>query len=243
MRKAAADDVEIIASQGEIGEIIKETELGLLPVILSGSINAEYLKNISKEQKADIVNKYFYQFFSKNSAQISRFKRIVQSSSKSVVYVNHKYKCDDKMMGFLVPSPDSANIAKLNELPPVILIIETPCLYKNRNEFEKNEVSNSPDEDSDLDPGEECLHWVCKFVFWNRINHKTIAYGAVTAEGCGYGIYRYGAGGAWEKSITDLTQQIYEDTPFSLWDKGNYIKENVLEIIKMAPQPYINGIK
>ena len=134
-------------------------------------------------------------------------------------------------MGFYVPASDSVNVKKLEVFPYIVLIIELPCLYKNPNEFEKNEVADSPDKDDDLEPGEECLHWVCKFIFWNRKSQKIITYGAITAEACGFGMYRYGEGGAWEKSISDLAQQIYEDTPFSLWNKAKYIENNVKEII------------
>jgi hypothetical protein len=232
IHKANADDVQVIASNEEIRVLIKETDLTVLPIILSGKIKAEYLKNNTADQKSEIINKYFNQFFPKNSAQISRFKHVLPCSTKSIVYSRQKYECVKKMMSFYVPAPDSMNINKLAAFPSIVLIIELPCLYKNPNEFEKNEVTDSPDKDDDLEPGEECLHWVCKFIFWNRKSQKIIAYGAITAEACGFGMYRYGEGGAWEKSISDLAQQIYEDTPFSLWNKAKYIENNVKEIIK-----------
>jgi hypothetical protein len=239
VQNANADDVEVVASIEEMQTLSQETELATLPIILSGKIKAEYLKNSTTDQKSEIINKYFNQFFPKNSAQISRFKHVIPCSTKTIKYSKQKYKCDSKMMDFYVPTSDSMNMNKLTAFPSVVLIIELPCLYKSPKEFEKNEIADSPDEDNDLDPGEECLHWVCKFVFWNKKNQKVIAYGGITSEGCGYGMYRYGEGGPWEKSISDLSQQIYEDTPFSLWNKAKYIENNVKEILRYAPTPGI----
>jgi hypothetical protein len=232
-----ADDVQVLASNEEIRSLVRETDLTVLPIILSGTIKAEYLKNSTADQKSETVNRYFNQFFPKNSAQISRFKHVLPFSAKSIVYSKQELECDKKTMRFCVPSSDSTNVSRLEEFPFIVLIIEVPCLYKNPKEFEKNEVTNSPDKDDDLEPGEECLHWVCKFVFWNRKSRTVIAYGAITAEACGFGIYRYGEGGPWEKGISDLAQQIYEDTPFSLWDKAKYIENNVREIMGSVHGP------
>jgi hypothetical protein len=237
VRNANADDVLVVASNEEIRSLVGETDLTVLPIILSGKIKAEYVENSTADQKSEIINRYFNQFFPKNSAQISRFKHVLPCSTKSILYSKQELECNKKLMRFYVPSSDSTNVSRLEEFPFIVLIIEVPCLYKSPNEFEKNEVTDSPDKDDDLEPGEECLHWVCKFVFWNRKSQKTIAYGAITAEACGFGIYRYGEGGPWDKSISDLAQQIYEDTPFSLWDKAKYIENNVREIMGSVPAP------
>jgi hypothetical protein len=234
---AKADDVELVCSKEEINSVAQEKDLGLLPVVLSGSINAAYLKNNTREQKVEAVNRYFYQFFPLHTSQISKFKHAEQCTSSTIQYQRLQFKCGDKMRGFLFPTADSVNIRKMDGLPSVVMVLEMVSLYKSPEEFEKNDVASSPDEDSDLEPGEECLHWVCKFVFWNKKEKIPLAVGAITAEGCGMSMYRYGQGGAWERSISDVAQQIYEDTPFSLWDKGKYIYQNIRELIRMAPTP------
>jgi hypothetical protein len=234
---ASADDVELICSEAEINSVAQEKDLGLLPVVLSGSINAAYLKNNTQEQKVAAVNRYFHQFFPLHTSQLSKFKHSVQCTSSTIQYQRLQFKCGEKTRGFLFPMADSVNIRKMAGLPSVVLVVEIVSLYKSPEEFEKNDVSSSPDEDSDLEPGEECLHWVCKFVFWNKKEKIPLTVGAITAEGCGMSMYRYGEGGAWERSISDLAQQIYEDTPFSMWDKGNYIYQNIKALINIAPAP------
>jgi hypothetical protein len=235
VQTAFADDVVTLFPKEDTAQFAQEKSIGVARVSVGDSIRCSYFKDAPNEKKKEMIRDYFWKFFPPRSAEVSKFKSVLPCTSAAMSYAKQKFKCRGRNMDFIVPAEDSASMLALASAPTLVLFVELPLLYKEPKEFKRNEVANSPDKDSDLDPGEECVHLICKFVFWDRRSSSVVCYGAVTAEGCGYGINRYGPDGIWDKSISDLAQQIYEETPFS--SKQLEIKDKSRQFMQWHPFP------
>jgi hypothetical protein len=213
-----ADDVITQAGYESYRLAKSEKTLGLMPVIVGDSVKMKMLDRASIAERKKIAAGNFWKYFPSHCTYYSTFTSVAACTT-NVLY---------KPVAFNMGSGHSLTIpVPANELFPICktqnprfwLIVEIPFAYDDVSNLAGNLwffsgfIAGSPVSEK---PEEECIHYVCTFVLWDSFKHTAASYGYVTAEGCGLRIDRYGPGGAWDGSLSELAKQIFEDTPFEM---------------------------
>jgi hypothetical protein len=214
----AADEVFTQISDNTMASALAEKAIGILPVVVGDSIKMKALERISIPERKIKAESNFWRYFPSHCTYYSRFSAAVICTS-NIVYTTARFSMSEgRDLTMPVPANDSLPACGQNQSPRFWLILEIPYIYDDVSSLAVNlwfftGQALSPVEQI---PEEECIHYVCKFVIWDRATHAAACYGYVTAQECGLSRDRYGPDGYWDRSLSDLAEQVFEDTPFKM---------------------------
>lgn len=214
-----ADEVEQLLDDGQKAAARKENTLEITPIIIGDTVKVSFIKHLTASEQKAAVKKYFWKFFARHCTYFSSFPKI-SACTTNVTCSETQLDIKGNKMSFFIPSASSGSSLPVTA-PRYSLTIEIPFLYDDLSSVIVNfwffkGFAASP---VDSKPEEECINYFCKFVFWDKKEKRPACYGFVTADGCGLSKDRYGELGAWDESIEELTQQIFEDSPFFMSTK------------------------
>jgi hypothetical protein len=194
----------------------KKASLGVLPFIVGDELRIGQFRNLPVEEQQHKTKELLDKYFINNIQNFSSFNQVSSCTSSTQLLVKKELTVKGKKVTFNVPAESIRETNGRNNT--YYLLVEIPFIFDDSSSITINTdffagISLSPIKGK---PEEECINFGCKFLFWNNAKKYISCYGVITAEGCGLRSQRYGNGGGWATSISDLVNQIFEDTPFKM---------------------------